>query len=224
MNFIHGIAGFAKEVDWLIDDVFRQGGPDYRPDCFVCEDGNILSGQNLGGVRVIGDSDFFRLTDDPQVSHDCFVGVGSPFIRERIVDRIKSKRANVSFPSLIHPGVQFDRRDARIVMGEGCVICAGVVLTTDIVIGDFVHLNLDCTVGHDSVLESYCTLSPGVHVSGNVMLRDHVFIGTGACLIEGIEVVPGVVIGAGAAVVKNLVDPGTYVGVPAQLRVVRSEQ
>jgi acetyltransferase-like isoleucine patch superfamily enzyme len=79
---------------------------------------------------------------------------------------------------------------------------------------------LDCTIGHDVVVGSYSTLSPGVHVSGNVRIGGNVFIGTGACIINGrasepLTIGDGAVVAAGACVTRS-VDPGAMVaGVPA---------
>ena len=69
------------------------------------------------------------------------------------------------------------------------------MLTTDISIGRFVHVNLNCTIGHDASLADFCTLAPGAHVSGQVRLENGVYVGTGAVLIERLEVRAGSVIG-----------------------------
>jgi sugar O-acyltransferase (sialic acid O-acetyltransferase NeuD family) len=216
MKFIHGVSGFAKEVDWLIYDIYQSGGVDYRPDYFVCEDGNPKIGTQINGCEIIGDANFNQLVADGE-RHECFLGVGSPIVRQKLIARMLLKNRNIAFPNLIHPSVCMDRRDGKVRMGMGAVICAGSILTTDIVLGDFVHVNLDSTIGHDSVIGSYSTLSPGSHISGNVTLMERIFIGTGASVIEGVSLHPDVVIGAGAAVIKDLVEQGTYVGIPAKM-------
>jgi serine acetyltransferase len=101
------------------------------------------------------------------------------------------------------------------------VICAGNILTTNIVLGQHVQLNLDCTVGHDVVMGDYTSLAPGVHISGCVHLGNRVYIGTGAVIINGTQDDPivigdDVVIGAGACVTKSVADGLTVVGVPAR--------
>ena len=78
------------------------------------------------------------------------------------------------------------------------------------------HLNLDSTVGHDAVIEDYVTVSPGVHVSGNVTLKEGSFIGTGANLIEGKTVGAWSVVGAGSAVISDIAPNVTAVGIPAK--------
>ena len=73
-------------------------------------------------------------------------------------------------------------------MGEGNIICAGNILTVNVVLGDFVILNLSCTVGHDAVIESFVTVYPGVNISGCVKIGQGVELGTGSKIIQGIAV------------------------------------
>ena len=109
-----------------------------------------------------------------------------------------------------------DTRDGAVHISDGAIICAGSVITTDVTIGRFVHVNLDCTIGHDTVIDDYCTLSPGAHVSGNVHFHSGVYAGTGATFIEHVDVASGSIIGAGAVVRESIREAGTYVGVPAR--------
>ncbi len=101
-------------------------------------------------------------------------------------------------------------------MGEGNIICAGNILTVNIILKDFVILNLSCTVGHDVVLESFVTVYPEVNISGCVIIKKYAEIGTGSKIIQGKVIKEHTIIGAGAVVVKDITESGTYVGVPAR--------
>lgn len=214
MNFIFGTAGFAKEVDWLIEDLYQNGGFDYRVNFFVSEDNSALIGSKINSKLVLSESEFFKKYGREE--HNCFIAVGNPELKKKIVYKIRSSSKNVRFPNLIHPSVSFDKREKKIILGEGNIICAKCVLTTDIIIQNFVHLNLDSTVGHDAVIGDYTTISPGVHISGNVKISEQVFIGTGAVILERINICSGVKIGAGATIISDIIEPGTYVGTPAR--------
>jgi len=214
MNFIFGTAGFAKEVDWLICDLLAVQRIQYATDYFVAEDGNKLIGNDINFHLVLSEKEYFEKYSSTE--NKCFIAVGNPALRERIVQKIRFKSFPYEFPNLIHPSVAFDSRPGKIDIGEGNIICANSVLTTDIRIGDFVQINLDCTIGHDATLGDYATLSPGVHVSGNVHIREKVFVGTGAVLLERVTIGSNVKIGAGATVIGDLDNPGTYVGVLAR--------
>lgn len=211
---IFGTAGFAKEVDWLIHDTFKITGIDYRPSYFVAEKGNPLVNTKINMVDVIDEETLFKEFRNCLIN--CFIAVGSPTIRKKIVTRIKTNLKKVIFPNLIHPSVCYDSRKSKLSLGEGNIICAGSVLTTDIVIKDFVHINLNSTIGHDCNINSFVTISPGVHISGNVIIGASVFFGSGAVVGEKLFIKDEVIIGAGSVVLKSIEDVGTYVGAPAK--------
>lgn len=101
-------------------------------------------------------------------------------------------------------------------IGEGTIICAGTIITVDIKIGNHVIINLDCTLGHDDVIEDYVTIYPSVNVSGNVTIGESTELGTGMQVIQGKKIAAETVIGAGAVVVKDIEEKGTWVGSPAK--------
>jgi len=148
------------------------------------------------------------------------VSVGNPQLRERLV--AKALEAGLSpTPPLLHPSVEYDRDN--VVFEEGVVVCAGSILTVDIRVHAHAQINLDCTVGHDAVIGPYATLSPGVHISGNVTLERRTFIGTGAVTVNGLPGRPLVigadaVVGAGAVVTRDVPQGVTVTGVPARPR------
>ena len=83
-------------------------------------------------------------------------------------------------------------------------------------IGDHVIVNLDCTIGHDAVIDDFVTIYPSVNVSGNVLIGECSELGTGTQIIQGKKVISNTIIGAGAIVVKDCLESGTYVGSPAK--------
>ena len=184
-----------------------------RPVAFV-DDDIRRQGTLINGIPVMG-------LDEASSRHSgagVVVAVGSPTTRRALTER--ARRSGLIPASCVSPDA---RMSSWVEMGEGVVICAGSILTTNIDLRDGVQVNLDCTIGHDVVLGEYTTLAPGVHVSGWVHFGSDVYVGTGAVLINGTEDAPLVIgdaaiIGAGACVTKP-VEPGvTVVGVPARPR------
>ncbi len=214
MNFIFGMSGFAKEVDWLIHDIFINNQKlDFRPDYFVVEDNSSLIGSTYNKKEIISERDFLSKYSDEK--NNIIIAIGNQNIKRKIANNIIKKAQNSLFPCLIHPDVSYDKRDNKIKFCDGIIICSKSVLTTNIKIGKYVHINLGCTIGHDVIIGDFSTLSPGVHISGNVEICENVFFGTGAAVIEKIFICSNVTIGAGAVVTKDITEPGTYVGVPA---------
>jgi sugar O-acyltransferase (sialic acid O-acetyltransferase NeuD family) len=207
---IYGGGGFAREVAWLIQSC-NASSEKYQVLCFV-DDNEAVSGTTLNNIPVMT----LEMARD-QYPHARIVGgVGNPRTRQHTMER--ASKAGFEFETIIHPRVECSE---WVEFGLGTVICAGNILTTNIVIGRHVQINLDCTIGHDVVMGDFSTLAPGVHISGNVHLGQRVYVGTGAVIINGTSDNPIIigddaVIGAAACVTKS-VQPGlTVVGVPAK--------
>jgi sugar O-acyltransferase (sialic acid O-acetyltransferase NeuD family) len=143
-------------------------------------------------------------------------GVGDPATRRKI--------AEVADRFGLHPG-HLKHPDARIAasatLGRGVVIFAGCVVSVSTIVGDHVHLNFNSTVSHDCVLGDFATLSPGVHVAGNVFVGAGALLGVGSSVKNGrpgaqLRVGARAVVGAGACVIRDVADDEVVVGVPAQ--------
>lgn len=101
-------------------------------------------------------------------------------------------------------------------MGRGVVIAEGARVTSDVILGDGCLIQMDSTVAHDCVLGQEVNVNPGARVNGHVILGDRVTIGAQASIREGIQIVSDVMVGMGAAVVKDINEPGIYAGNPAR--------
>lgn len=207
---IYGASGFGREVAWLTE-AYAAVDTHIAVVCFIDDDLN-KQGMTLNDIPVMGlEEARTRYPDALVVS-----GVGDPSIREELMN--KAAAVGFSFMTLIHPCVEMSQ---WIRIGEGSVICAGNILTTNITLGRHVQINLDCTIGHDVKIGDYGTLAPGVHVSGCVHIGKRVYIGTGAVIINGLQSNPLVIdddaiVGAGACVIKSIPSGQTWVGVPAK--------
>lgn len=142
------------------------------------------------------------------------VAIGSGPQRAAVVAQLSSPR--VRFATLVHPSVLL-RPYQAVQLGAGCIIAQGCILTCDIRLGRHVLLNLGCTLGHDAVLEDFCSLMPHANVGGEAHLETQVFLGTNATVLNQVRVGARSVVGAGAVAVRDLPADCTAVGVPAQV-------
>ena len=131
-------------------------------------------------------------------------------IREKIVTAFPN---DTQYLSLIHPSAVVSKWTE---IGEGSIICAGSVITSQIKIGKHSQINLNSTIGHDCHIEDFFTIAPSVNISGICNIGKHVYFGTGAATRQGINITNNVTIGMGAMVVKDITEAGTYVGIPAK--------
>jgi sugar O-acyltransferase (sialic acid O-acetyltransferase NeuD family) len=150
-------------------------------------------------------------TFNPEI-YMMMVAVSDPKHREEIVKRLPKKTRYFKF---IHPTAQIFAKDVEI--GEGSFIGAYSILTTNIKIGNHAILNRGNQIGHDTTIGNYFTSMPGAIVSGNVVIGDNVYLGTNSTIIEKKQLSHNIIIGANGVVVKDIVSPGTYVGVPTKL-------
>ena len=81
--------------------------------------------------------------------------------------------------------------------------------------GEHAHLNLATTVGHSCEIGSFFTTAPGAKISGDCKIGDRVYFGTNSSIKQKLTVVDDVIIGLGAGVLRNITQPGTYIGIPA---------
>ena len=207
---IYGAGGFGREVAWLVQSSLINGR-NGEVVCFIDDDEAIVG-------KIVNDLDIMSIYQAKKKYPDACVisGIGVPKIREQTIE--KAQGMGFGFGTLVHPQTEISK---WIEIGEGTVICAGNILTTNIILGKHVQINLDCTVGHDVIMSDYATLAPGVHVSGYVHIGKRAYVGTGAVIINGIKDNPIVigddaVIGAGACVTKSVLPGQIWGGVPAR--------
>lgn len=199
---IFGSSGFAIEIFYLAQDC------GYSVECFV----DVNSKEDICGVPVISEDKF-----DPK-KFLAVIAVGSPILREKITKKLDL--INTNYASLIHPsskmmGLSHSNINLNKI-GRGVIICANSIITSNINIGDFCQLNLATTIGHDFFAGDFFTTAPGVHISGNNIVGNKVYFGTNSATIDKINITDNVIIGAGACVTSDILESGTYVGIPAR--------
>lgn len=206
---IVGCGGFGREVLDVVDainDVQPQwrvlGFVDDAPTARDIELVNRRSHSILGGV-----SDLAARSGTAYI-----IGIGSGHVRRAISETLDA--AGLSPATLVHPSATLGG-DTRI--GDGSVLCAGVRVTTNVHLGQHVHLNLNTTVGHDTRLSDFVTVNPLVAISGAVEIGEESTLGTHSAVLQGLALAPRTFVGAGACVTRHVPDPGTLVvGVPAK--------
>jgi len=197
---IIGASGHGK----VIADMARQ--INHWKDISFADD--ALAGQSVMGFKVIGiTEDAFSLIDQ----YDMIVGIGKNSTRKQLQDRLEA--AGASIPTLIHPNAVIG---AEVEIGVGSVVMAGAVINCSSRIGKGCIINTGATVDHDNVIDDYVHISPGVHISGTVHIGMLTWLGVGSVISNNLKITSNCIIGAGAVVIRDLVHPGTYVGVPAR--------
>jgi sugar O-acyltransferase (sialic acid O-acetyltransferase NeuD family) len=176
----------------------------------ILDDDACKTGAIVDGVRVLGPASDALGYPAAGVA----VCVGAGIGRARIVDRL----AGLGFPdrryaTVIDPSVRVPD-GCRI--GRGSVLLGHVTLTAGVTLGDHVVVMPGVTLTHDDVVDDFATFAAGVSLGGGVRIGRGAYLGMNSCVREGASVGAGATIGMGAAVLADVPDDETWVGVPAR--------
>lgn len=206
---IVGAGGMGREVAVLIDAVNRASAePGWRLLGYVDSDPALL-GKRYGGDVVLGNDDFVL-----QYEREMAVVFAIGWPRALAAAHARYARSpHVSSPTLRHPTAVVD---GQVAFGDGVLVGAGVVMTTDIAVGARTIINPHSTIGHDVHIGDDCVINYGVHVSGTVSVGEQCLLGSGAVLLQGVTIGAGATVGAGAVVTADVAPGTTVAGVPAR--------
>ncbi|HEY4308532.1 MAG TPA: acetyltransferase [Pirellulales bacterium] len=201
--FIAGAGGFGREVAaWARD--FCEAEKDWQLAGFLDDNPHAL-GDFPCDLSVVGTVDQQHFGPDDRA----FVAICEPRVKMQIVQKLAGR---VQFATIIHPTAIVG---SHCKIGAGSILCPGTVLTTNVTIGDHVHLNLKVTVGHDSQIGSYSTLNSHADITGAVIIEEAVFMGSHAVVLPRGHVGAFARVGAGSMVLRHVAAGDTVLGVPA---------
>jgi sugar O-acyltransferase (sialic acid O-acetyltransferase NeuD family) len=200
-----GAGGFAREVVDVIEAI-NSVQPKWRILGLVADPAPDDGHADRCQYSYLGTVDVLK-----EMACSFAIGIGDGPARRRLDETISSWGHESAI--LKHPTASVG---SHVEVGPGTILCAGVRITTNVVLGRHVHVNLNSTIGHDARLADYVTVNPLVAVSGRVRVGTETMLGTGAVILERRQVGDRCVIGAGAVLNKDTDNDQTLVGVPAK--------
>jgi len=204
--FIYGASGHAKVV---IDIVEKQGKYEIS---FLVDDDLSLKGTLFFGYKVVGGKEeLLTLIDRPVRG---IVAIGSNQVRCNVATWLIDQ--GFSLITAIHPTACIGR---NVVVNEGTVIMAGVIINSDTTVGKNVIVNSCASIDHDCQIGDNVHIAPGSTLCGSVSIDEGTFVCAGATVAPNIYIGKQVIVGAGATVIRDVSEKMTVVGVPASGRV-----
>lgn len=198
--YVFGAGGHAKVVVAVLQEMGAtvQG---------LFDDNPATWGNELLGARVLGPvSEASAMKDEAGV-----IAVGDNLARLSLARQLRGWQwiTAVHPKAIVHSTAQ---------IGPGTVVFAGAIIQPYAKIGAHCIINTAATVDHDCILEDFVHRAPGVHLGGNVFLREGAMLGVGCVVIPGRQIGEWSIVGAGSAVISDI--PGRFVasGAPARLK------
>ncbi len=155
----------------------------------------------LNRYRVINTqseaAEYLRLVDSRFT-----VAVANPLMRMRLNERFK--REGGTSHSLMFTDPQ--SVSAFLQMESGCIIQYNTIISSNTYIGEGVFINCGSVIGHDVIIQKYCSFGPGVRVLGDVEIGEYSYVGTGSIIMPGVKIGKKVRIGVGKVVETNIPD------------------
>lgn len=178
------------------------------------EDDPSLAGTLIHGRRVVS----YETAKDMRSERDLRMNVAfaSPQLRRAKMEQALND--GFDFFDAIAPSACFG---PNVAFGRGAIFSSNTIVTSDARIGIGFHCNIYSYVAHDCIVGDYVTFAPRVSLNGRIKVEDDVYVGSDATFLPGkadrfLTIGRGAVIGAGAAVTKD-VEPGdVVVGNPAK--------
>lgn len=192
---IVGASGHGK----VVADIARRNG--YKEIVFLDDNDSI---HECGGYPVIGKS-----SEAGTIDADVIIGIGNAGVRKQIQESLPDEK----LVTLIHPDAVVAE---DVVIGKGTVVMAGAVINPGVRIGKGCIINTCSSVDHDCIVDDFVHVAVGSHLCGTVNVGAGTWIGAGVTVNNNVFICPDCMIGAGAVIVNDIWECGTYVGVPAR--------
>lgn len=205
---IIGCGGLGREVCQYVDDI-NAVTLTYNLLGFI-DDNPSLWNETVGGVKVLGGTEALQSLRKNRNLH-AFCAIATPHVKVNkysLLNELKIKTVNI-----VHPTAYLS---PSVTLGENVLIAPFCVLTTNIRIGNCVHINPQCGIGHDSIIGDYTTLYWNVNVSGAVRVGVMCELGSQTVILQQLTLENGVITGAGSVVTKDVEAWAIVKGVPAR--------
>ncbi len=174
----------------------------------VCDDDLAKHGGMLLDQGIAGGRDWLLAQRDRAA---VVPAIGGNRLRMALIAWLEQE--GFAIASVVHPGAIVSPSAS---MGAGVFVAPGAVVGARTLLESGVIVNTSASVDHDCTIGAAAHVGPGAHLCGGVRVGELSMIGVGSCARPGAVIGSNCVVGAGAAVVSDVPDGATVVGVPAR--------
>ncbi|MFT5858108.1 MAG: sugar O-acyltransferase (sialic acid O-acetyltransferase NeuD family) [Flavobacteriaceae bacterium] len=200
---IIGAGEFGKQVSEM-----ALLGAEYEPIGFYDD---YAEQNEFEGLPILGKVDEIENHYAQHKFEALFVAVGYNHLRFK--QRVMHRFFKIPFANIIHPTALIEK-SAQI--GTGICLYARSYIGPGVQLSDGVVVNMYSYIPHDNIIGECASFSGGVNMGGKTDIASCTFVGLGCTVSDNLSICGDVFIGAGALVVKNIEEPGIYIGSPAK--------
>jgi len=190
-----GVGGHARVV---LDLALQMG---FSIDAFYDDDPQRW-GLDFFGFKIKGPI-------DKKLEGSACIAIGDNKIRKSIF----KKMSFADWPILVHPSSIVSK---DVLIGEGSIIMAGVILQSGVKIGNHCIINTGACIDHDVIIGDFVHVAPNCSLAGGVSVGEGTFIGIGSSIIPNKTIGSWTNVGAGSVIITDQPDNCTTLGVPAK--------
>jgi sugar O-acyltransferase (sialic acid O-acetyltransferase NeuD family) len=204
---IIGAKGFAKEV---LEICFKNNASE---NLAFYDDVNQEIGSSLFDRFPILNSIEQAKRYFENIDNRFTIGIGKSPLRKRFVEKFTEIGGVLT--STISNSACIGNFDVRI--GDGANILPSVKISNSVLIGKCALIYYNVILTHDVIIGDYVELSPGATILGRAKVNNGAHIGAGAIILPDVVIGENAIIGAGAVVTEDIPDNCTAVGIPAKV-------
>lgn len=164
--------------------------------------------------RILGREvvNYLDWTKQQQPMSEYFISIGCGVERARLFGLLKERGMEIA--SLCHNSAVVHE---SAVIGKGVFIGALAHVGPGCNIADGCIINTMSNIEHESIVGAFSHCAPGSVMCGRSSIGKQVMLGTRATIIENISVADNVVVGAGAVVIRDIIESGSVnIGIPSK--------
>ena len=173
---------------------------------------DCASNRGSGTFPILGTDEY--LDSMPALSVKIAMGLGASATWDRrraLCEHIENRGFVV--PRLIDPDSTLA---STVEIGIGTQVLMGARVQQGVSIEDWCIVNTAAVIEHGCLLQANVHVAPGAVLCGGVTVGEGAYIGAGSVVKEGVSIGSWAKVGLGAAVISDVADGQTVVGVPAK--------
>ena len=143
---------------------------------------------------------------------DCvLIAIANTITRRKVYEELRN--LNLVFETYIHPSCEISQ---FAIIGKGCILLPHTILAGDPTLRDFIFMNTEVVIGHDVVIDNFCSLFPRVEICGDCVIEANCVFGINATVLPTVKVKKNSMVDAFSVLRQSFSDSALFVGNPAK--------